>query len=107
MWVDLAPGAKDLELTDAIERYLGDLRAKGVIEGFTLARRKFGFGIPGLGEFHVRVHVKNAAQLEEAFAVVAPREDPVEGLHAAVFTRVCNYKAAYYRDFPDPVRVRF
>ncbi len=106
MWVDLAPGAKDLELSDAIHAYLGELQKRGAIEGFTLARRKFGFAPTGWGEFHVRVMVRDAAQLDEAFSHVAPREDPVEGLHHAVYSRVANFKSAYYRDFPDPVRRR-
>jgi len=104
MWVDLAPGATDLELCDAIHAYLGELQCRGAIEGFTLARRKFGFSPPGWGEFHIRVNVTGAAQLDEAFSQVATRADPIEGLHRAVYSRVANYKSAYYRDFPDPVR---
>jgi hypothetical protein len=104
MWVDLAPGAKDLEFVDAVNAWLGHFLELGHISGYQLARRKFGFGPDGLGEFHIRVHVLSLGQLEEAFQVAATRSPEVEALHAAVYSRVTNYKSGLYRDFPDAVR---
>ena len=96
--------SKDLELSDAIGAYLGELQHRGCIEGYSLARRKFAFAPTGWGEFHVRVSVRDAAQLDQAFSSVAPRQEPVETLHREVYSRVANFKSAYYRDFPDPCR---
>lgn len=106
IWVDLAPGAKDLELADAIHAYLGYLKDKGKIATFRLSRRKFGFGPDGFGEFHITIECESLEQLDQAFLRVATRDAEVEPLHAAVYSRVINYKAGLWRDFPDDVRVR-
>ena len=44
------------------------------------------------------------AQLDEAFATVASRSDPVESFHHSVNSLVSSIKFALYRDFPDSVR---
>lgn len=106
IWVDLAPGAKDLELVDSIHAYLGYLKHQGKIDAYRISRRKFGFGPDGLGEFHITIECSTLDQLDQAFMKVATRSGEVEALHAAVFSRVVNYKAGLWRDFPDDVRVR-
>jgi hypothetical protein len=104
IWVDLAPGAKDLEFVAAVRAYLGHIQAQGKLEEYTIRRRKFGFGPSDLGEFHITISFRDLAQLDAAFFVAATRDDIVEPLHHAVYSRVCNYKSALYRDFPDEVR---
>lgn len=104
IWFDLAPGSRDLELARAVDGWLGALRGQGAIEGWSLERRKFGFGPEGLGEFHVRIQVRDLAQLDAAFRVAAARAEPLESLHAEVFRRVANFRAGLYRPFPDPER---
>jgi len=95
-----------VEFADAVHRYLGALQADGLIEGYRLTRRKLGFGIAGLGEFHVSIETTDMAQLEQAFQRVSTRADPIETFHHAVNSRVVNFQAALYRDFPDPHRRR-
>lgn len=104
MWFNLKDSRRDLEFCRAVEAYLGHLRAQGRIEGWTLRRRKFGFGPPGLGEFNVTVHTKDMAQLDAAFDLVATREGEIERLHMPVYSMVTDFVSALYRDFPDPVR---
>lgn len=104
IWFDLADGREDLAIADAIDAYLGALRDLGAVEDWSLERRKFGFGPDGLGEFHVRIRVRNLTQLDEAFHHAAARAEPLESLHRAVFSRVRNFRSGLYRDFPDPVR---
>jgi hypothetical protein len=106
IWCDLKPGQRDVEFAEHVRRYLGKLEADGLIAGFRVTRRKLGFGVPGLGEFHIAIETKDLAQLERAFQTVSTRADPVESLHHAVNSRVVNFQAALYRDFPDPQRVR-
>lgn len=106
IWVDLKPGQRDMEFVEHVGRYLGKLKADGLIEGFRVSRRKLGLGIPGLGEFHIAIETRDLAQLERAFQTVSSRADPVETFHHAVNSRVENFKAALYRDFPDPHRRR-
>jgi hypothetical protein len=103
-WFDLKPGTSDVEFASALERYLGKLRADGRIAGYTLSRRKLALGGDGLGEFHAVIEVEDLAQLDRAFATVSERANPIESLHAAVNQQVATFRAALYRDFPDPHR---
>jgi hypothetical protein len=106
IWVDLAPGAKDLEFIDAVHAYLGHIQSQGKLDSYTIRRRKFGFGPDGLGEFYISIAFQDLAQLDSAFFVAATRDAVVEPLHHAVYSRVTNYKSGLYRDFPDEVRQR-
>jgi Family of unknown function (DUF6614) len=103
-WFDLKPGVSDVELAANLERYLGKLRADGRIAGFRISRRKLALGPPELGEFHVVIEVEDLAQLDRAFVEVSGRANPIESLHAAVNQSVSGFRAALYRDFPDPYR---
>jgi hypothetical protein len=104
IWVNLAPGANDLDLVRAVHNYLDHIKSQGKLESYTIRRRKFGFGIPELGEFHISIAFKDLAQLDQAFFVAATRDDVVEPLHHEVYSRVKDFKSALYRDFPDDVR---
>jgi hypothetical protein len=105
-WFDLKPEVSDTTLADSLARYMGHLQDEGLIASWRLTRRKLGLGIAGLGEFHEMIEVKNLAQLEDAFARVASRRDPVEGFHFGVNSLVRNAQFALYRDFPDSFRHR-
>ena len=104
MWVDLKDSHQDLDFAAAVRAWLGHLQQSGNITRFTLARRKLGFGPDGLGEFHVCVFADDLAQLDRAFDLAATRDGETEKLHRSVYSRVVNFKAALYRDFPDPGR---
>ncbi len=106
VWFDLKPGVSDVELCAHLDAYLGLLRREGHIAGHRLSRRKLGFGPPELGEFHVVIEVQDLAQLDRAFTAVSARANPIETLHAAVNQSVTGFRAALYRDFPDPNRLR-
>lgn len=106
IWCNLRDSSRDLEFCANVERYLGHLREQGLIAGFRLARRKLGFGPPGLGEFNVTIETRDLAQLELAFQQVAARAGETEALHRAVFSAVTDLTFALYRDFPDPGRRR-
>lgn len=106
IWVDLAPGAKDLELTDAVANWLQFFVDQGLVASFRIRRRKFGFGPEGLGEFCISIEAESLAKLDEAFHIAATRSPEAERLHREVYSRVTNYKSGLYRDFPDPQRIR-
>lgn len=106
IWCDLEPGHSDLEFVANVERYLGVLKAEERIEGFRITRRKLGLGPAEIGEFHIQIEIRDLAQLDQAFASVSTRADPIEELHAAVNQWVRGIRFALYRDFPDPGRVR-
>ncbi len=101
---DLKPGVSDLTFSTAVAGYMGHLKDQGLIQGFRLMRRKLGLGMPGLGEFHIMIEVRDLAQLDAAFGRAAGRREPIEGFHFGVNSLVTNAQFALYRDFPDPVR---
>jgi hypothetical protein len=106
MWVNIKDSRKDLEFAEAVRAYLDYLKGQGMIAGWTLKRRKFGFGPESLGEFNITVWAENLAQLDAAFSHVATRSGEVERLHIPVYAAVTDFKSALWRDFPDPERVR-
>jgi hypothetical protein len=106
VWCDLKPGVSDVGFCEHVDKYLGHLKAQGLVEGWRVTRRKLGLGPPGLGEFHITIETKDLAQLDAAFTHVSERREPVEGFHHAVNSLVANPVFALYRDFPDPQRQR-
>lgn len=104
IYCDLKPGVSDLGFVENLQAYFGYLRGQGLIEGARITRAKLGFGLKGMGDWHIMLEVQNLAQLEAAFQQVASRRDPVEGLHFGVNSMVANPSFALTRDFPDPVR---
>jgi hypothetical protein len=105
-WCDLKPGVSDIAFSESVAGYMGHLKEVGLIEAWRLTRRKLGFGVKGLGEFHLMIEVKDLRQLEDAFERVAGRREPAEGFHFGVNSLVDNATFALYRDFPDAFRHR-
>ena len=103
-WCNLKNTQKDMEFVQAIHGYLGLLKRDGFLADFQLTRRKLGFGLPGMGEFHITMFTENLAKLEEAFDKVAARSGDLEKAHARVYSMVTDVTVALYRDFPDPQR---
>ena len=106
IWCDLKPGVRDLDLVASVEAMLGHLKGLGKLEGFAIARRKLGFGPESIGEWHIDIRTRDLAQLEDAFGHVTPRTGEMERLHAAVWSKVTNFKSGLYRDFPDANRIQ-
>ncbi len=104
IYCDTKPGVSDMDFVAALGRYLGHLRDQGLIAGWRTTRAKLGFGLKGMGDWHVMIEVRDLAQLEAAFQHAASRAEPVEGHHHGVNSLVTNASFALYRDFPDPVR---
>lgn len=104
IWFDLRREVRDTELAEAVDAYLGKLKAEGRIAGWRLTRCKLGLAPDDMPEFHLMIEVTGLAQLDEAFRVVSERSEPVESFHHAVNSKVRNVKFALYRDFPDPWR---
>ena len=104
IWCDLKPEVGDIVFSERVAAYMDHLKQQGLIEGFRLTRKKLGLGPPGMGDFHIMIEVRDLAQLDAAFNLVAGRREPVEWFHHCVNSLVTNAIFALYRDFPDPVR---
>jgi hypothetical protein len=106
VWCNLKPGVGDIAFSERLSAYMDQLKGEGLIASWRLGRRKLGLGPRELGEFHIMIEVNDLAQLEAAFARVAGRSEPIEGLHFGVNSLVEDAVFALYRDFPDPERHR-
>ncbi|HXH61158.1 MAG TPA: DUF6614 family protein [Fimbriimonadaceae bacterium] len=104
IWVNLVPGTNDMEFSRCVRAYLDHLVAQGDMDSYTFRRRKLGFGPDGLGEFNVTLKFRSLAHIDEAFFDVAKRSGETEKLHHEVYSKVKDFKAGLYRDYPDPVR---
>jgi hypothetical protein len=105
-YFDLKPGVRDMALVEALDRYMVHLKAHGLVEGHRLTRAKLGFGLRGMGDWHLMMEFRDLAQFDAAFKRVAGRAEPAEGYHFGVNSLVHNVTFALTRDFPDPVRQR-
>jgi len=105
IWVDLQDGVRDSDFAADLSRFMDHLKKQKLIAGYRLTRRKLGLGPSDLGEFHVMMEFTGLGQLDDAFTAAATRADPLEQVHHAVNSKVKNFRAALYRDFPDPHRV--
>ncbi|MCC6408881.1 MAG: hypothetical protein IT453_17095 [Planctomycetes bacterium] len=104
IWCNLKQSHDDLRFAAAVREYLDGLRGTHGLAGWSLTRRKLGFGPPELGEFHLVLDFPTLADLDRAFGAAAARDGEVEKLHARVYSLVTDFRAALYRDFPDPER---
>ena len=53
VYCDTRPGVSDMAFVAAVERYMGHLQGEGLIAGWRLTRAKLGFGLKGLGDWHL------------------------------------------------------
>lgn len=104
VYCDTKSGVTDMAFCEGLGRYMAHLQTHGMIAGWRLTRAKLGFGLKGMGDWHIMIEVRDLAQLDAAFRHVASRAEPVEGHHHAVNSLVQNAVFALYRDFPDAVR---
>jgi hypothetical protein len=85
-------------------RVRGASQVTGRIEGWRIRRRKPGVGPPELGEFTITITARDLARFDRAFSAAATRAGEVERSPAAVCSLISDFRAALYRDFPDPQR---
>ena len=104
IWCNLKDSTKDVEFCQNVATFLGGMEKQGKIAGYTIRRRKLGFGPKELGEFNITIHVEDLAQLESAFELAATRGPKIEPFHKAVYSMVKDLTFGLARDFPDAVR---
>lgn len=105
IWCNIKDTRADVQFATNVNAFIAHLRENGLIESWTLSRRKLGFGPTELGEFNIRIVCKDLVQLDRAFDAAAARSGDFETLHAKVFSMVTDFRSGLTRDFPDAVRV--
>ena len=106
IYCDLKEGIKDTDFSDAVHAFLGRVKQEGRVAAYRVTRRKLGLGPAQIPEWHLMLEFENMAQMDQVFAEVSSRAEPVESFHLAVNSKVRNLIFSLYRDFPDPGRVR-
>jgi hypothetical protein len=81
---------------------MGQLKAQGRIEGWRLTWHRLGLGPPGVGKLDLMVEVRDLAQLESAFQLVAGLARGYFAVNSLRQSALC----AAHRDCPDPFRHR-
>jgi hypothetical protein len=102
-WCQLKADVSAREFCDGVREFLGRLYERELIEGFNLARRDFTIDPPGLGEFHVTVDFRDAAQASRAFVEAGHENGEMEGLEKIVAEFVKDATVAMYRDWPPQI----
>lgn len=106
IYCDLKEGVKDTDFSDAVHAFLGKLQQEGKLAAYRVTRRKLGLGPAQIPEWHILLEFENMAQMDQVFAAVSARAEPVESFHLAVNSKARNLIFSLYRDFPDPGRMR-
>jgi hypothetical protein len=104
IWCNLHRAVDAQGFVGDVNAYLSHLRKNGGLASYRVTRRKLGLGPDHLGEFHIMMEFDNLGDLDETFFAVARRNDPIEELHKAVYSKVCDVTFALYRDFPGQER---
>ena len=103
IWANKKGDISDSVWVNNMKGFLQHLQDENKIESFRITRCKLGFrSIQDLPEWHIMMETKNMAQLESAFARVAPLEGELEEKHKAFNQFVASdIQHALYRDWPD------
>ena len=102
--IDLKDDAKALSFAKALEDWMTYLQGNGLIENWSLMRRKLNLAADSARDFLLEVEVKDLAQLDQAFGHTSAHSDDVEALYYPVNRMIAAADYALYRPFPDSER---
>jgi|SRR6056297_153277 len=103
-FIDLRDTAKALSFAAALDAWMSHLQAQGVIQSWTLRRRKLNLAAGPYRDFLLEIDVVDLEQLERAFRCAGRQDDDTARLYAMVHDHVGLADMALYRRFPDPER---
>ena len=103
IWANKDGDISDLDWVNNMKGFLQHLQDENKIESYRVTRCKMGFrSIQDLPEWHIMIETKDMAQLESAFARVAPLEGELEAKHKSFNQFVADdIQHALYRDWPN------
>jgi len=103
-WCSLKAEVSAREFCDSVREYLTGLYERELIEGFSVARRDFTIDPPGLGEFHVTLDFRDAAQASRALNGAEGEIGAPEGMEKIIAEFVHDATVAMYRDWPPTIK---
>ena len=102
--IDLKDDAKALSFAKALEEWMSYLQGRGLIEKWSLMRRKLNLAADSARDFLLEIEINDLTQLDQAFRHTSEHSDEVEALHYPVNRMIANADYSLYRPFPDVER---
>lgn len=102
--IDLKNDARALVFAKACEDWMSHLKDMGVIQNWTLYRRKLNLSSDRHRDFLLQIEVKDMAQLDQAFRTLGKHDDHIDALYRAVHEQILQADFGLYRPFPDSER---
>ena len=102
IWADKKGDISDKDWVNNMKAFLDHLVQERKIEKYRITRCKLGFRSMDIPEWHIMMEFNDLAQLESAFARVAPQDGELEAKHKSFNQFVDdNIQHALYRDYTD------
>lgn len=102
IWADKKGDISDKDWVNNMKAFLDHLVQERKIETYRITRCKLGFRSMDIPEWHIMMEFNDLAQLESAFARVAPQDGELEAKHKSFNQFVDdNIQHALFRDYPD------
>lgn len=102
IWADKEGDISDADWVANMKSFLDHLVTEGKMQTYRITRCKMGFRSLDIPEWHIMMEFNNMAQLDAAFARVAPLEGELEHKHKSFNQFVSGtIQHALYRDWPD------
>ena len=103
IWANKAGDISDIEWVTNMRSFLQHLVDEQRMLSFRITRCKMGFrSISSMPEWHIMMEFVNMAQMDSAFARVAPLEGELEQKHQSFNQFVAgDIEHALFRDYPD------
>jgi hypothetical protein len=102
IWADKEGDISDKEWVDNMKSFLDHLVTENKMQSYRITRCKMGFRSLDIPEWHIMMEFNNMAQMDSAFARVAPLEGELEHKHKSFNQFVSGtIQHALYRDWPD------
>jgi hypothetical protein len=102
IWADKEGDISDSDWVDNMKSFLDHLVTENKMQSYRITRCKMGFRSLDIPEWHIMMEFNNMAQMDSAFARVAPLEGELEHKHKSFNQFVSGtIQHALYRDWPD------
>lgn len=102
IWADKEGDISDSDWVDNMKSFLDHLVTENKMQTYRITRCKMGFRSLDIPEWHIMMEFNNMAQMDSAFARVAPLEGELEHKHKSFNQFVSGtIQHALYRDWPD------
>jgi hypothetical protein len=102
IWADKEGDISDKDWVDNMKSFLDHLVTENKMQSYRITRCKMGFRSLDIPEWHIMMEFNNMAQMDSAFARVAPLEGELEHKHKSFNQFVSGtIQHALYRDWPD------